>query len=109
MSARLIGNYKLKIKSKFGLDDIIIVTINDTLDAIVQLDDDSRAMLLEILQKRQIERRRNEIAANGKKAKAAYKSPKIVPDKASKIICSLNAPVLCVKENYFIPIICKGL
>ena len=103
MSARLIGNYKLKIKSKFGLDDIIIVTINDTLDAIVQLDADSRAMLLEILQKRQIERRRNEIAANGKKAIAAYKSPKIVPDKASKIICSLNAPVLCAKENWFYP------
>ena len=52
MSARLIGNYKWKIKSKFGLNDSIIVTINDTLDAIVQLDADSRAMLLEILQKR---------------------------------------------------------
>lgn len=68
-----------------------MVTINETLDAIVQLDAASREMLLEILQKRQIEERRSEIAANGKKAKLAYKSGKIVPDNASGIIRSLNA------------------
>ena len=68
-----------------------MVTINEALDAIMQLDAASREMLLEILQKRQIEERRKEIARSGKQAKADYKSGKIVPDTTANIIRSLNA------------------
>ena len=57
----------------------------------MQMDVSSREMLLEILQKRQIEERRKEIARNGKQAKADYKSGKIVPASAADVISNLNA------------------
>ena len=43
-----------------------MVTINSTLEDIMQLDFASREMLLEILQKRQIEARRDEMAKTAK-------------------------------------------
>jgi hypothetical protein len=78
-------------KGKFELLKIGMITINHTLDTIMKLDVSSREMLLEILQKRPIEDRRSEIASNGKKAKAAYKSGKIVPATAGDVIHRLNA------------------
>ncbi len=65
-------------------------TIDQTLDTIMQMDISSREMLLEILQKRMIEERRREMAINGKKAKADYKSGKILPSTAADIILTLN-------------------
>lgn len=44
-----------------------MVTIDSTLEDIMQLDFDSREILLEILQKRQIEARRDEIAKKRKR------------------------------------------
>ena len=66
-------------------------TLNETLDSIMQLDTSSREMLLKILQKRQAEERRKEIAKNGKRAKADYKSGKIAATSASHIISTLNS------------------
>ena len=57
-----------------------------TIDQTLQLDVSSREMLIEILQKRQIEERRREIAHNGKQAKADYKSGKIVPAIAANVV-----------------------
>ena len=54
-----------------------MVTLNDTLDSIMQLDSSSREMLLEILQKRQIEEGRKEIAKNAEQAKADFTSEKV--------------------------------
>ncbi len=68
-----------------------MVTINQTLDTIMQLDVASREMLLEILQKRQIEERRDAIARNAKQAKKAYKAGKIAPASAVDVIRTLNA------------------
>ena len=68
-----------------------MVTIDQTLDTIMQLDASSREMLLEILQKRQIDERRREIARSGQQAKGAYKSGKIVPDTAANVVRTLNA------------------
>ena len=68
-----------------------MVTINQTLDTIMQLDASSREMLLEILQKRQIDERRREIARRGQQAKRDYKSGKIAPDTAANVIRTLNA------------------
>lgn len=69
-------------------------TIDETLDTIMQMNISSREMLLEILQKRMIEERRQEIAMNGKQAKADYKSGKILPSEAAGTIQALN------KSNY---------
>lgn len=66
-------------------------TLDQSLDTIMQMDFSSREMLLEILQKRQIEERRQEIAKNGKGAKADFKSGKITPADADDIIHILNA------------------
>lgn len=68
-----------------------MITIDQTLDAIMQMDFSSREMLLEILQKRQIEERRKEIADNGKRARADFKSGKITPANAKDIIRTLNS------------------
>ena len=68
-----------------------MVTINSTLEDIMQLDFASREMLLEILQKRQIEARREEIAKNGKQALKEYRSGKIRPQTAEEIIEELNS------------------
>lgn len=67
-----------------------MVTINQTLDTIMQMDVLSREMLLEILQKRQIEEKRKEIARSGKQAKAAYKSGKIATATAANVVRALN-------------------
>ena len=66
-------------------------TIDETLDTIMQMDFSTREILLEILQKRQIEDRRKEIADNGKKAKEDFKTGKIVPATAADIIGDLNS------------------
>jgi hypothetical protein len=67
-----------------------MVTINSTLDDIMQLDFASREMLLEILQKRQIEARRNEIAKTAKKSLKEYQSGNNVPLSADEIIDRLS-------------------
>jgi hypothetical protein len=67
-----------------------MVTLNDTLDSIMQLDSSSREMLLEILEKRQIEERRKEIAKNAEEAKADFKSKKIKATTAANVTSILN-------------------
>lgn len=67
-----------------------VITLNDTLDSIMQLDSSPREMLLEILQKRQIEERRKEIAENAEQTKADFKSKKNRATTAAKVISILN-------------------
>jgi len=67
-----------------------MVTINSTLEDIMQLDYTSREMLLEILQKRQIEARRNEIAKNAKQALKEYHAGELLPLAADEAIKKLN-------------------
>jgi hypothetical protein len=57
----------------------------------MQMDFSSREMLLELLQKRQIEIRRKEMAQNAKRAKGDFKSGKITSSNANDIIATLNA------------------
>ena len=68
-----------------------MITLNETLDSVMKLDFSSREMLLEILQKRQVEERRAEIEKNAKKAKAAFKSGKLKSMKAKDAISILNS------------------
>lgn len=67
-----------------------MVTINSTLEDIMQLDFASREMLLEILQKRQIEARRNEIAKAAKQTLKEYKSGDIQPLDAADVVKKLG-------------------
>jgi hypothetical protein len=67
-----------------------MVTIDSTLEDIMQLDFDSREMLLEILQKRQIEARRDEIAKHAKESLRDYHAGKLQPMSAQEVIEKLN-------------------
>ena len=68
-----------------------MVTINSTLEDIMQLDYTSREMLLEILQKRQIEARRGEIARQAKISIKDYQSGTIAPVSADEAVKKLEA------------------
>ncbi len=68
-----------------------MVTIDSTLDDIMKLDFDSREMLLEILQKRQVEARREEIAKGARKSLQEYGSGKLQPLSAKEVIEKLNS------------------
>lgn len=68
-----------------------MVTIDSTLENIMQLDFASREMLLEILQKRQIEARRDQIAKAAKQSLKDYHAGKVVPLSADEAIERLNA------------------
>lgn len=57
----------------------------------MQLDFTSREMLLEILQKRQIEARRNEMAKSAKQSLKDYHSGKTIPVTAEEAIEKLNS------------------
>ncbi|WP_184545881.1 hypothetical protein [Mucilaginibacter sp. FT3.2] len=68
-----------------------MVTINSTLDDIMQLDFASRELLLEILQKRQIEARREGIAKTAKRSVKEYRAGHNSPLSADEVIAKLNA------------------
>ena len=74
-----------------NIDSQVMVTINSTLEDIMQLDFASREMLLEILQKRQIEARRDEIAKSAKKSLKEYHSSEILPLSAKEVLEKLNS------------------
>ena len=63
-----------------------MTTINEALDKIMELDFESREMLLEIAQKRQIEDRRKDIATNAKKSITDYKNGKLKAIPASQAV-----------------------
>jgi hypothetical protein len=67
-----------------------MVTIDSTLDEIMQLDYASREMLLEILQKRQTEARRDEMAKTARHTLKEYHSGKISPLSAEEVAGRLN-------------------
>jgi len=67
-----------------------MVTIDSTLDSIMQLDFASREILLEILQKRQVEARRNEISEHAEQSLKEYQSGVLQPMDAGELIDKLN-------------------
>lgn len=68
-----------------------MITINSTLQDIMQLDYTSREMLLEILQKRQVEERREKMAEDAKLSLNEYQSGNTSgPLTADEIIERLN-------------------
>jgi len=70
---------------------INMATIDSTLADIMTMDYASREMLLEILQKRQIESRRAEIAKNAKKSLKEFHSGNFTPLSAEEAIKQLDS------------------
>jgi len=68
-----------------------MATIDSTLKEIMQLDYSSREMLLEILQKRQMEARRNDMSRAAKQSLKEYRAGKITPLTADEVISRLNS------------------
>ena len=67
-----------------------MATIDSTLEEIMRLDYNTREMLLEILQKRQIEARRDQIAKNAKQTLKDYHSGKLFSQDADEVTEQLN-------------------
>jgi hypothetical protein len=67
-----------------------MATIDSTLTEIMKLDYNSREMLIEILQKRQIEARRAEMAKNAKKSLKDFHAGDFTPLSAEDAIRELN-------------------
>jgi hypothetical protein len=68
-----------------------MMTLDQALTDIMQLDHNSREMLLEILQKRQIEARRDEIAENAEQAINDFHAGNFTPMSAEEAIKNLHA------------------
>jgi hypothetical protein len=68
-----------------------MATIDSTLESIMQLDFQSREMLLEILQKRQIEARRTKMAKTAHQTLKEYQSGQLQASTADEVIKKLNS------------------
>ncbi|MES2378272.1 MAG: hypothetical protein V4553_16900 [Bacteroidota bacterium] len=68
-----------------------MATIDSTLESIMQLDFQSREMLLEIFQKRQIETRRTKMAKAANQTLKEYHSGQLEASTADEVIKKLNS------------------
>jgi hypothetical protein len=68
-----------------------MITIDSALNEIMQLDFQSREMLIEILQKRQIEDRRTKINDSAKQSLKDYQDGKIKPMSAADTLKKLDS------------------
>jgi hypothetical protein len=66
-------------------------TFEKTLDELMSYDFSTRELIIDILQKRQIEERRNEIAKNIKVSSSDYKKGKLKAQSAKDALATLNA------------------
>jgi hypothetical protein len=67
------------------------VTLDQVIDSAMQLPPDQHEMLVSILQKRQIEARRHEIAQDAQKSLTAYRMKKLKAQPAEEVIRELRA------------------
>jgi hypothetical protein len=67
-----------------------MVTLDSVLDDVKGLDFDTREMLIEILRKRQVESRRDEILRQAKKDMKDYRAGKLKAQTAEEVIEELN-------------------
>jgi len=70
------------------------MSLDAALDAVMELDYDSRETLIEIVKKRQIQERRKEIAKNGRIAKKSHESGNYKAVSASEAITELRKKLL---------------
>lgn len=67
-----------------------VATLDLALDVAMQLPEEQREMLLDILKRRAVEDRRNEIAADARVSLAAYRADELMPQSAESIIRELR-------------------
>ena len=67
-----------------------MVTLDQSLDMVLQLTPEEQDMLIEIVKKRQIELRRKEIAISAREAIAEYRAGKTKPESADEVILKLH-------------------
>lgn len=65
-------------------------TLDQALDIVSQLSIEQQTMLIEILQRRQTEARRVEIAANAQQAVTAFQQGQLTPQSATEVIAELR-------------------
>lgn len=68
-----------------------MVTLDHAIDTVMQLKPQQREMRLDIIRKREIERRREEIARDAKKSIAAFHAGELKPQPVQDIILELRS------------------
>lgn len=68
-----------------------MITLDQALDVVMQLEFEQKEMLLEILQKRQIEERREEIGQNAREAVRAFQAGELKTETADELLHRLHA------------------
>ena len=76
-----------------------MMTLDQTLDAVNELPAEQREMLAEILRKRLIEERRNEIAASARESIQAFHAGALEPQSADEVIADLRASLVVPAEE----------
>jgi hypothetical protein len=67
-----------------------MITLDEAIDTVMQLSFEQQEMLLEIVRRRHIESRRNEIAADAQQSIAAYRAEQLKPQTLNEIFGELN-------------------
>lgn len=76
-----------------------MITLDQALDVAMQLEYEQREMLLDILQKRQIEERREEIARHAQEARRAFAAGELKTETAEELINRLHASVATTSDE----------
>ena len=66
------------------------ITLNQAIDTVMQLSFEQREMLLDIIHRRHIESRRQEIAQDAQESIANFQTGKLKPQPVNKIIAELR-------------------
>jgi hypothetical protein len=69
------------------------MTFNNILNEIEELSDEQQESLIDIVKKRLLEKRRDEIAEDAKKSLLEYQNGKLHPERAEEIISRLHKAV----------------
>ncbi len=76
-----------------------MTTLDQALDVVMQLEDEQKDMLLEILQRRRVEDRRREIAANAQEATRALRAGELRAETADELIRRLHASLRTTSDE----------
>jgi hypothetical protein len=74
-------------------------TLDQALEVVMQLDDDQKEMLIEIVRKRQVEARRDEIAQYAREAMRAFHAGELRTETAEELINRLHASLDAADDN----------
>lgn len=72
-----------------GVGDMSTATLDQALDLVMQLPVEQQEILLEILRRRQVESRRQEIAQDANASLAEYRAGRLAPQSAEDAIADL--------------------